>query len=152
MRAGERGYTIIAVLALLTVAALSLSVAGPIWSQDAKREREQELLRIGLLYAHALKSYRDAAPGNLVTYPERLEQLVLDDRFVGTRRHLRALYPDPVNPGQPWGLVLDDRQRIVGIYSRSEQAPIGASPSTATGLTRNAARYSEWKFMAEDVK
>jgi type II secretory pathway pseudopilin PulG len=140
MRRGERGYTFIAVLALLAVCMLGVSLAAPVWSQQVKREREQELLRIGALYAQALASYRDASPGSLKQYPPRLEALLLDTRYVGVQRHLRKLYADPMNPGQPWGLVLDAEQRIVGVYSLSEEAPL------AEGSAR---RYSDWKFIAK---
>ena len=120
MRPGERGYTFVAVLALLAVCMLGVSLAGPLWSERVKREREQELLRIGALYAQAIAAYRDASPGSLKQYPQRLEALLLDARYVGVQRHLRKLYGDPMNLGQPWGLVLDANQRIVGVYSLSQ--------------------------------
>jgi type II secretory pathway pseudopilin PulG len=154
MRAGEqRGFSFVAVLALLALCMLGLAVAGPLWSQQVRREREQELLRIGNLYAQAIASYYQSSPGNVKQYPQRLEQLLLDSRFIGVRRHLRTLYPDPVNPGQPWGLVLDAEQRIVGVYSRSEQAPVAEGPLKlgATEL-EPARRYADWKFIAKVQK
>jgi type II secretory pathway pseudopilin PulG len=163
MRAGElgpaiehrrsRGYSFVAVLALLALCMLGLAVAGPIWSQQIKREREQELLRIGNLYAQAIASYYNAGPGSLKQYPQRLEQLLADTRFVGLRRHLRSLYPDPVNPGQPWGLVLDGQQRIVGVYSRSEQAPVAEGARELSSVSLPAAhQYADWKFIARAEK
>jgi type II secretory pathway pseudopilin PulG len=152
MRHGEQGFTFVAVLVLLVICMLGLSAAGPMWAHESKRTKEQELLRIGLLYAKALKEYRDAAPGSLAEYPQRLEQLALDDRFVGVRRHVRKLYPDPLNPGQSWGLVLNERQRIVGVYSQSAEPPIGDAPLLAPQLRLGAAHYADWKFMAEEVK
>lgn len=128
MRRGEAGYTFVAVLVLLAVCMLGLSVAGPLWSDAVKREREQELKRIGSLYATALQTYRDASPGSLKQYPQRLDALLLDNRYVGIRRHIRKLYADPTNPNEPWGLVLDEQQRIRGLYSTS---------------------HPEWKFIAK---
>jgi type II secretory pathway pseudopilin PulG len=154
MRAGsQRGYSFVAVLVLLALCMLGLSVAGPMWSQQVRREREQELLRIGNLYAEAIGAYYNSSPGSLKQYPQRLEQLLVDTRYVGMRRYLRTLYPDPVNPGQPWGLVLDAEQRIVGVYSRSEQAPIaeGAQELAATQLEPGR-RYADWKFIAKVKK
>jgi type II secretory pathway pseudopilin PulG len=133
----------VAVLVLLALCMLGLSIAGPLWSQQVRREREQELQRIGNLYAEAIAAYYNASPGSLKQYPQRLEQLLADTRYVGLRRHLRTLYPDPVNPGQPWGLVLDAEQRIVGVYSRSEQAPITEGAGS---------RYADWKFIAKVKK
>lgn len=147
-RRAERGFAFVAVLVLLAVCALGLSIAGPLWSQQVKRDRERELLRIGALYAQALAAYREGAPGSLKQYPTRLESLLLDARFVGTMRHLRKLYPDPVNPGQPWGVVLDTDGRIAGVYSRSDEAPLIQGPVDLGNdiALPPAKRYSDWKF------
>lgn len=152
MKVGETrrqaGFTFVAVLLLLALCMLGLAVAGPLWSQQVKREREQELLRIGTLYAQALASYRDASPGSLKQYPKQLEALLLDTRFVGIRRHLRTLYADPVNPGQPWGMVLDTDGRVTGVYSLSPDVPIAqGSLDLGPFVLPPAQRYSDWKFM-----
>jgi hypothetical protein len=49
--------------------------------------------------------------------------------------------------------VLDAQQRIVGVYSRSEQVPIaqGRLDLTATALDP-AQRYTDWKFIAKVKK
>jgi type II secretory pathway pseudopilin PulG len=152
MQRGERGFAFIAMLALLAIFALALSAAGPLWSDASKRDREQELLRLGALYASALKSFHDASPGSMAEYPLRLEQLLQDDRFVGVRRHLRKLYPDPVDPARPWGLVRNDRGGIIGVYSQSAARPLSSAPQQAPKLQRDAQRYSDWKFMAEEPR
>ena len=146
----QRGYTLVAVLVLLALCMLSLAVAGPLWSQQVRREREQELLRIGALYAQALADYRAASPGSLKQYPSRLQDLLTDTRFVGTARHLRELYADPVNPGQPWGLVHDADGRIVGVYSLSQDAPL-AERGVDLGVTvlGPAKHYADWKFIVK---
>lgn len=146
-RGSQRGMTFVAVLVLLAICMLGLSVAGPLWSQQSKREREQELLRIGALYARAIANYRDSSPGSLKRNPERLDDLLLDTRFVGTRRYVRVLYPDPVNPGVPWGLVLDADQRIAGVYSRSDDAPVAQGRLDLGRVVLTPAQhYSDWKF------
>lgn len=138
----QSGYAFVVVLMLLTLVSLGLAAAGPAYSSQAQREREQELLRIGALYAQALQDYYDAAPGNLRQYPKKLEQLLRDTRYVGTVRHLRKLYADPLQPGTPWGLVRDRDDGIVGVYSTSAQEPI----AQAGGPVAPARRYSDWKF------
>jgi type II secretory pathway pseudopilin PulG len=147
-RAGSaRGYTFVAVLVLVALCSLALSVAGPMWSQQAQRERERELLRIGSLYATAIAAYREASPGSLKQYPPSLQALLLDTRYVGTKRHLRALYADPVNAGQPWGLLRDTDDRITGVYSQSTDAPIAQGTIDLTAFTlAPAAHYADWKF------
>jgi hypothetical protein len=154
MRAGRaQGYSFVVVLVLLALCMLGLSIAGPMWSQQARREREQDLLRIGNLYAQAIANYYHSSPGSVKQYPQRLEQLLADTRFVGMRRYLRTLYPDPIDTAQPWGLVLDSQQRIIGVYSRNEQSPIaeGALELGAVQL-EPARRYSDWKFIAKVKK
>jgi type II secretory pathway pseudopilin PulG len=154
MQLGNRlrpeGYTFLAVLALLALVSLGLAALGPLWSHEAQRERERELLKVGTLYAQALASYRAVSPGSLKQYPGRLEALLDDRRFVGTMRHMRKLYPDPVNPGKPWGLLIDASSGIIGVHSLSDEAPLaeglGRSLDPALGTVR---RYSELKFIAK---
>ena len=155
MRAGSRGptrpcesgFTLIALLAAMFVAALGLSVAGPRWYEQHRRASERELMRVGVLYARALADFRQNSPGSLKTYPKTLEELVLDTRFLGVHRHLRRLYPDPLNPARPWGLVRDIDGYIVGVYSQSEDEPVAAGAvDLGDVVLAPARRYSDWKF------
>lgn len=143
----QRGFTLVAVLLLLALAGLGLAAVGPLWSRDMQREREQELLRIGRLYAQALADYRDRSPGSVKQYPASLEALALDTRFIGVTRHLRRLYPDPLAPDRPWGLVRDDSGAITGIYSQSDAAPLHQAPiDLGVVELAPAQRYADWKF------
>lgn len=153
MRVGDarwrRGFTLVALLFALALVSLALAAAGPIWSQQQRRERERELLRIGALYAQAIQSYQQSAPGSSRDNPARLEDLLLDTRFVGTRRHLRKLYADPLQPGRAWGLVKDEVGRIAGVYSQSTDVPIAKGPVQLPDRTLPPAqRYADWKFLA----
>ena len=146
-RTGQSGFAFVLVLFTLAALSIGLAVVGPAWSEQARREREQDLLRVGRLYAQALESYRNAAPGTLKQYPLRLEDLLEDRRFVGVRRHLRKLYADPMNAGQPWGLIRDTEGRVQGVYSRSEEPPLARRPiDLGVTLLEPAQRYSDWKF------
>lgn len=154
MRAGERrdpsGFAFVAVLVLLALVSLGLAVAGPMWSRQAQREREQELIRVGTLYARAIASYRDVSPGGVKEYPATLEDLTLDRRFVRMLRHLRTVYPDPMAPGRPWGTVRDDKGRIVGVFSDDTRAPIAqVAQEPAHMLNVPASRYSDWVFRGD---
>jgi type II secretory pathway pseudopilin PulG len=145
--ASQAGYTLVVVLVLLLTTSLALAVAGPSFAWQGQRAKEQELLRIGNLYAQALQSYYDAAPGSLRRYPTSLDQLLLDTRYPGTMRHLRQLYADPLQPDRPWGLVLDRNDGIVGVYSTSDRQPIAQAGREV--LVAQARQYSEWKFLAK---
>lgn len=146
----HQGFTMPALLLLVMLLSLAAATTGPLWSHTERRDRERELIRIGSLYADALTAYRQASPGTTRQFPERLEELLLDQRFVGYRRHLRRLYPDPLQPGTPWGLLRDEHGRIVGVHSLSEKMPIAQSPALPSGYRLNpASRYTDWKFMGE---
>lgn len=145
----HEGFTLVATLLLVALVSLGLAAVGPLWSQQVKREREEELLRIGALYARAIAEYRDASPGVDKRYPQDIGMLILDERHLGVRRHLRQLYEDPVGSGQPWGLIRDADQGIVGVYSQSQEAPLAQGPVTAGSVNlKPARRYSDWKFTA----
>lgn len=143
------GFTLVATLLLVALVALSLAAAGPLWSQQVKRERERELLRIGRAYAAALADYHRMSPGERKQFPDSIEALLLDTRFVGTVRHLRRAYGDPVNARQPWGVLRDESGRIVGVHSLSTEAPLAQGPVALPDRVLPAAtRYADWKFLA----
>ena len=145
--AHSRGFTFVWMLAALVVVSLGLAQVGPLWAREVQRDREAELLRLGKLYAEALDGYRRSSPGTLKRYPETLDALLKDERYMGTRRWIRKAYTDPMRPGQPWGLVRDEEGRITGVYSASQDAPLQRTP-VDLGITRlpEARRYSDWVF------
>lgn len=148
MRAGERGFTFVWVLMALAVFSLGLALIGPRWSDDARRDRERELLRVGNLYAQAIAAFHAATPGSIKNYPPKLENLVIDDRMLSTVRYLRKLYPDPIDPSRPWGIVLGPDGTVRGLYSQSDATPMNAEAIELGNLKLSAARrYSDWKFV-----
>lgn len=144
----QAGFTLVWVMATLVVLSIGLAAVGPQWADQARRERERELVRTGTAYAQAIADYYLASPGSLKRYPPSLQDLLEDTRFVGTRRHLRQLYRDPVNPGQDWGLVPAPDGGVLGVYSRSIATPLRLEPQDlgVTVLPR-AQRYSDWQFV-----
>jgi type II secretory pathway pseudopilin PulG len=150
MRRGERGFAYVAVLALVAVMGIGLAAIGPLWAQESQRERETELLRLGQLYAEAISRYYATSPGSIKQHPPQLEALLLDTRFVGTVRHLRTLYSDPITDGKPWGLMRAPDGGVIGIYSQSGEAPLHKVPVKLGKVTlAPASRYSDWKFIAK---
>ena len=144
-----KGFTYVWVLALLACMGAALSVVGPSWADAMHRERERELLRVGFLYARAIQSYRDASPG-ANQYPPSLDALLMDKRLVGTHRHLRKLYAEPMEPSLGWGLVRADDGSIRGVYSLSGRKPLRSEPLDLDLVKLPAANsYREWKFVPE---
>ncbi len=137
-------------LAAVVVFSLGLATVAPRWSDASRRDREQDLLRIGSLYAAAIAAYHAASPGSLKAYPPDLDSLLADGRRVGTLRHLRKLYPDPLDPARPWGIVRGADGSVRGVFSLGTEKPMHVAPWEMSGLALPAAReYSEWKFIAK---
>jgi type II secretory pathway pseudopilin PulG len=148
-RGAQRGFTTVALLAMVALMGVSLAAIGPLWAEEVRREREDELLRIGALYAEAIMRYQRTAPGSAKRFPTTLDALLADTRFVGTVRHLRTLYPDPLEPSRPWGLVRDADGAIRGVFSQSEAAPLRTVQVRLGAVTlAPATRYSDWQFVA----
>jgi type II secretory pathway pseudopilin PulG len=142
------GFTYVCVLAMVAAIGIGLAALGSAWGTLAQREREEDLLHVGGEYASAIAAYRDSSPGSVRRSPPDLDALVLDDRFPRTRRHIRRLYPDPLRPSRPWGLVADPAGGIAGVYSQSDQAPLRKAPVVVAGRQfPPARRHSDWKFV-----
>lgn len=147
----QTGFTYVWLLAAIAILSTGLAAIGPSWSDQARREREQDLLRVGALYAKAIAVYRGASPGSQKLYPATLDDLLLDTRMVGTVRHMRKLYPDPLGPERAWGLVLGPDGRVRGVFSQSTDAPLRTEALELASASLPAARkYSDWKFVAKE--
>lgn len=148
LRARQGGFAFVWVLMTLAIFSLGMAIVGPRWSDDALRDRERELVRVGSLYAQAIAAYRAASPGSIKTYPAKLENLTSDDRMVSMTRHLRKLYVDPLDPGRPWGLVRGADGTIRGVYSQADGKPMNIERVDLGWLALPAAqRYADWKFV-----
>lgn len=146
-RPGQAGFAWLLVLALLALVSAMGAAVAQRWSDRTAREKEQQLLQVGDAYAGALARYREESPGSVKHYPAALDQLLLDARFVGVRRHLRQLYPDPLTGRHDWVLVRNERGDIVGVHSRSERPPWAKAPQHLKFTDLPAAqRYADWVF------
>ncbi|MEZ5290103.1 MAG: hypothetical protein R2745_03395 [Vicinamibacterales bacterium] len=112
---GDRGFAMAALLVGLSVMAVLMSVALPVWSRQAQREREEEYLFRAFEYARGVMKFQQkAGPGTL---PPSLDVLV-QQRFV------RRKYKDP--------LTGEDFQPVYQTVAAPGQPGIGASPGSAT--------------------
>lgn len=147
-----KGFTYLWVLALLVIMSISLAAVGPMWSMTTQREREAELLRVGMLYVKAIEGYYHASPSRgMRKLPDNLDQLLLDNRFAGTIRHLRKPYWDPMSPGQPFEFIMAPQGGIIGVYSKNITRPILQTIwSDGQHVILPAEHYSDWKFIAKE--
>ena len=146
-RSGQRGVVLLVLLVALALFAIGLMKTVDVWSMSRQRDREKELLFVGDQYRQAIQRYYSAAPrGGQRGYPTSLEVLLDDDRFPTPAHHLRRAYPDPITGKAEWGL-LKAGDRIVGVYSLSEAAPIKkANFSPAHQAFKDATSYKDWVF------
>lgn len=117
-----------------------------IWHTSLQREKEKELLHIGLQFRRAIMLYYESSLGEK-KYPQRLEDLLADKRFLGERRYLRRIYRDPMTQKTTWGIVPAPGGGIMGIYSLSNEQTLKKEgfPSALNDFTGKGG-YSEWKF------
>lgn len=135
---------------LLTLSLLSMTalVTMQLHSFMHRRDAEEDLLFIGQQFQDALLSYALATPSGGISTPSTLNELLRDTRYLSPRRHLRKLYFDPITSQADWGLILSpDGKGIVGVYSKSDRAPIKISQFPDVFKTfENKKSYQEWVF------
>ena len=118
----------------------------PEWRRQ--REKERELLFVGNQFRLAIANYYGKSPGTVQKYPETLDNLLEDKRYLTVQRHLRKVFVDPMTNSHNWGLVPAPSGGIMGVHSLSEKHPIKTSGfATDNSLFRNAKKYSDWKFV-----
>lgn len=145
----EQGFAYVALLCVLAGVALMLGVAAEQIEHAAQRDREEQLLFVGNQFRHAIASYYEKSPG-AKQYPRKLEDLLQDNRFPKPTRHLRRIYPDPMDNRAGWQLVRTPQGTIVGVYSRSDLTPIRTNlDDDLMAVFGNGPilHYSDWKFV-----
>lgn len=143
--APQSGYTYLLVLFIVAGLGLLVAQTGLVWHQAAQRDREAELLVIGVEFSRALSSYVKAGADQ--SLPESLQQLVEDRRGPVLVRHLRRIYRDPFTGRPVWGLEKAGG-RISGVYSLAQGVPIRQHelPKELGGLTGEVKSYAAWVF------
>ena len=149
MQAGRhRGYTYLVMLFAVATAGAMLASVSVVWHLEARRAKERELLLVGEEIRRAIGLYYERTPGAIKRYPEKLEDLLKDDRYLTLQRYLRRLYRDPLTGKPQWGLVAAPDKGIQGVYSLSTDRPVkqqGFPP--AFSRFEGAASYADWKFV-----
>lgn len=126
----------------------SLALAGVVWHAAQKREKERQLLFVGNQYRQAIAAYYNRSPGSVKQFPKELSELLKDPRHLVPTRYLRRIYPDPVTGKAEWGLVKTRDNRIMGVYSLSEEEPVKQGNfRMADKEFEGKMRYTEWRFV-----
>jgi type II secretory pathway pseudopilin PulG len=142
----QGGFTYLGLLFAVAVLGITLATIGVVWSTQARREREAELLWVGDQYRNAIAQYRNYG-GQL---PLALTDLVQDPRVPLPRRFLRRLYPDPMTGQADWQLItVPGGNGIIGVASSSQDKPIKqANFNTVDAQFADAQCYCDWKFVS----
>ena len=132
---------------LVAIMGGGLALAGQVWHTEIRRQQEKELLFVGNEFRQAIGQYYERSPGTK-QYPQKLEDLVWDQRFPTVMRHLRRIYRDPLTGGEEWKLILDPGKRITGVASLSQLQPIKNSGfrDRDAGF-EGTTQYSDWAFV-----
>jgi type II secretory pathway pseudopilin PulG len=143
----QAGFILMGLLVLIFIAGLALAQAGTKWSEARKREREQELLKVGDTIRKAIGHYYNQTPSVVKQYPPNLEALLKDDRFPVPRRYLRKIYIDPVTHRKGWGLLEAPSGGLLGVYSLSAEKPYKTKNFRPIYKHfENQKYYSQWYF------
>lgn len=152
MQTGRRqhGFTYLLVLLLIGLMGMGLAAVGTLWRTEAQREREAELLFIGMQYRQAIQRYYELDPDQ-PRMPPSIDALIEDTRRTEPVRHLRRAWRDPF--GGAWRLIETEEGRgIAGVASTSTREPFRKRGFPA-GLEsfEQAASYADWQFVFEPV-
>jgi type II secretory pathway pseudopilin PulG len=147
--APAHGYAMVALLVAMSVMAVMLGLALPVWQTAIRREREAELVFRGEQYVQAIRLFQRRYAG---TFPPNVDVLV-------QQRFLRRRYQDPItgsdfqpvyaatgttivdarSVGTLGPTTLSSRGGLVGVVSTSRE--------TSLRLYNGRGRYNEWSFV-----
>lgn len=135
---------------LFFVAMLGIGLAATAvsWTGASQREKERELLFIGIEFRDAIALYYNRSPGVIKEFPKDLNDLIKDQRYPNIQRYLRRIYRDPMTGQAKWGTVPAPGGGIMGVYSLSSDAPIKKAGFTEQQKGfGEAGSYADWKFV-----
>ena len=125
----QQGFTYLWVLVAVALIGVGLAATSEVWVTAGRRDKLAQADWAGTQYAQAIGSYYEFSSGPAKTYPDRLVVLLEDRRGPVVRRHLRALYRNPLSGDGAWDLVRAGDARIVGVRVL---LPEGAEPRERT--------------------
>jgi len=146
----QRGAVLLMVLISITLLGLVSGIAGSSWQTIVKRNKEVDLLWKGNAIRQAIKGYyhfSNIKGIELKQYPPSLEDLLRDPRALEITRHLRRLYPDPLN-NDDWELIPAPGGGIMGVRSTVDQIPFkqnGFAEQNKSFVGKQS--YHDWQFV-----
>jgi type II secretory pathway pseudopilin PulG len=121
----EQGYSLVALVASVTIMMILMAAAVPSWKYVMKNDREEELLFRGGEIADAIVRFQKK---NANAYPTSLDQLVKG-------RFLRKLYKEPMSKDGKWRLVHQGQTVTPGAVPGQDPTDKGMPITTTTTTT-----------------
>jgi len=115
----QSGFTYLGVLLAIALIGIGLAAASEVWFTTARRQRLEQLDWVGQQFVQAIGSYYESTPGRVKSFPSSLQDLLQDNRSITVRRHLRALYVNPMTGTAEWKLVTTPNGGIRGVSPSS---------------------------------
>jgi type II secretory pathway pseudopilin PulG len=141
------GFTYIGLLVSIVIIGAALAAVGQVWSTEAKREREVELLYRGNIIRKAIGAYF-FGPGGAGQYPRELQDMLQDERSPQAMRYLRRVYEDPMTGMADWTLIRGPDGGVMGVASSSKGAPLKVRGfDSANEFFKDATCYCDWQFI-----
>ena len=131
-RRGEGGYTLVALLALMTILALALTAAAPRMRQQSQRNLEREAIARGEEVAEAIALYQLAK----TTPPKSMNDLLEGvEPFPGAFKKIQILRKeaarDPLNNDGEWRLIRADDRTFLDFKQSVLEYNGGIPPATS---------------------
>lgn len=143
----QRGAVLLVVMLFVLVSTLAATSLVQSYQTQTRREKEEQLLFVGDQYRRAIAAYYSVVPpGGVRSLPQRIEDLLSDQRFPTPMQHLRRAYPDPITGQVDWVYVRGSGG-IAGVHSRSILEPYKqAGFEQRYQLFEGRKSYAEWVF------
>ena len=149
---GSRGFTLVELIATITILALLVGISVPLARNSLKREREEKLrvvlreMRIAIdMYKSAADNGKIEVPVDTEGYPQTLESMVDGVQALGQAgkylKFLRRIPIDPMTNSTDWGIrsYQDEPtsqtwggQNVFDVYSKSD------------GVAFDGTLYKDW--------
>jgi type II secretory pathway pseudopilin PulG len=128
----DSGAMLLAVLFMMAMLVIFAMAMAPSFVQQAKRDREEEMIHRGTEYARAIKKYYK----KFGRYPANLEQLDNTNQI----RFLRRRFKDPLTKDGQWKLLhYGDISMLMGANPTALAGQLGGQGGTQAALGANQA-------------
>lgn len=142
----QLGFSYVIVMFVVAMLTLSALRGLQVTVTNERRDKEAQLLTVGLAYREAIRAYYENGPGGGRAYPPDLNAL-LDAPGTTLHRYLRKRFRDPIS-GSDMALITAPDGGVMGVYSPSTRTPIksGNFPPELAEFV-HAKNYQEWRFV-----